>query len=194
MLVVLALGGCTAILDLDRDFQQVPSTGGGSDGGGGGTDGATPATDGAAGEENTAPPPSDANPGNDSGGSPRDAAPDTGGAVNSIACGAGLSCSAGTPICCYVSGGTSTCSAGNCAAGLSIPCAVAADCAGSGKYCCVELTGTAVNQVSCQDTGSCVAANQAVLCDPTAATPCPAGKTCQTTNLTNVPGTYSSCQ
>ena len=203
--LLLASAGCTAILDLDRDFQESPSLAGG-DSGGGGTDATT--LDALAGDDgsvaaDTAVPGTDANApdtGTDAGrkrDGAADAKVDTGvDAAAGLACGAGLSCSGGTPICCYVSGGTSTCSAAACGAGLAIPCHVATECAATGKLCCVEITGTTASNVSCQDVGSCtVSATQTIFCDPNGgASVCPAGKTCQVTNLGNVPASYYSCQ
>jgi hypothetical protein len=205
--LLLASAGCTAILDLDRDFQESPSLAGGDSGGGGNDATTSPdvstGQDGSGGADTAPPPDTDANApdtGADAGrrrDAAADAKADTGiDAASGLACGAGLSCSGGTPICCYVSGGTSTCSAAACGAGLAIPCHVATDCAATGKLCCVEITGTTASNVSCQDVGSCtVSATQTMFCDPAGgAGVCPAGKTCQVTNLGNVPASYYSCQ
>jgi hypothetical protein len=210
--VALALAGfaCTPLLGLDKDFQEdadaapPDETDASSDSGGTTTDGAEPdeaaVPDTGAGADATARP--DATAPRDAGADarPRDAAVDAradadAGAAGLLPCGAALTCKAGEK-CCYVAGGTSTCNAGACAAGLPIPCHVADDCAGAAKACCVAYTGTTASQVSCQDFASCpVNATSTILCAPAdGAAACPAGKTCLPTVLTNVPSTYYQCK
>ena len=111
--------------------------------------------------------------------------PDAGGvsepkATASIVCGGG-SC-VGNACCFERDAGTKTCAATCSSTGLPIPCDDAEDC--TVGLCCVNID-TKTNfaaRVTCRASCPYTSGVQTNLCDPNAATPCPNGGSCQTSN------------
>ncbi len=104
-----------------------------------------------------------------------------------IACG-GAFCTVGNQMCCHgKTDSTGTCAATSqsCAGGSAQElCDDNADCGGSPNVCCAHLssTGAISGMIACvSDATLCTASGNStaeMLCDPTATTPCPPGKTC----------------
>jgi hypothetical protein len=85
--------------------------------------------------------------------------------------------------------------AGQCNGGgntLEIACDDAHDCTG-GQVCCVSASQqNTATEVLCRTVADCQQQGRAVVCDPSAATPCPSGKSCQPSQQT-LPG-YNICR
>jgi len=105
-------------------------------------------------------------------------------------------CDVGQAVCCSEGNGDFACtSASSCLApAVAVPCDESTDCAAlgqTGDVCCLQLgsngKGTAVGCIA--DTSCTTAKNRRVMCDPTAATPCPTGQTCKLSTIT-FPGFY----
>lgn len=114
----------------------------------------------------------------------------------SIACGGSTCSPVGTEMCCHGktdSSGTCAAVGTSCSGGTAEElCDDAGDCGGGANVCCAHLTSTGAisGSIACvSDKSLCTPTGMGsaeLLCDPTAATPCPGGMTCTGNDTTHV--------
>ncbi len=116
-----------------------------------------------------------------------------------IRCSTGVFCNPTTQFCCFDTAlGSGTCLANGASCNrIDLPCDSRADCGGT-NVCCARTSQANGNlgAVTCEASEAVCEAmpgmnNYDLWCDPSAATPCPTGKTC--TGSTGFPG-YFKCQ
>ncbi len=104
-------------------------------------------------------------------------------------------CTGVTPVCCLdPTAGTGTCEAvGAACTNTSVPCDSADDCPGGGAVCCEAIQGGSPHVSCSQNSNQCTSQlSGELLCDPSAANPCPGGKSC--TKASPLGGAYHLCQ